>query len=348
MSIEITELRLPDAIDGSPDADAFSEMVRVRNEIEAAIIGNYDLGVEPAELLAIAKNPYDIWRCFVARIDGRVVARGLYEVQGRDDADSAWFQIEVLPAFRRRGVGGALYERLSAIAHDEGRSILQSSAYHLPGGEGEHITSPTGFGSVLADDEPVRFLTSRGFRLAQVERMSRLPLPSGVGEPVAPEGYEVLTWEGATPEEHLADMAVLHARMSTDPPLGEVDWTPEVWDEERVRDNDARRGEDGRLWLTAVVRHGASGRLVGFTDLSVPPEQDRPVFQMDTVVIAEHRGHRLGMLLKRANLHALDTRAPGHPAIYTWNAEENRHMLGVNEAVGFVAFGYESSWRRDV
>lgn len=58
----------------------------------------------------------------------------------------------------------------------------------------------------------------------------------------------------------------------------------------------------------------------------------------------EHRGHRLGMLLKIANIQHLQERHPGHPQITTFNAEENRFMLDVNEAVGFVAFAYEGAW----
>jgi hypothetical protein len=54
------------------------------------------------------------------------------------------------------------------------------------------------------------------------------------------------------------------------------------------------------------------------------------------------------MLLKVANLTHLERVAPGHPSVITFNAEENRHMLDVNEAVGFVQIASESAWRKDL
>ncbi len=63
-------------------------------------------------------------------------------------------------------------------------------------------------------------------------------------------------------------------------------------------------------------------------------------------MLAEHRGHRLGMLLKVANLQELAHYAPEAPLVFTFNAEENRHMLNVNEAVGFRAVGYDGAWKK--
>jgi len=65
-------------------------------------------------------------------------------------------------------------------------------------------------------------------------------------------------------------------------------------------------------------------------------------------VLREHRGHSLGMLLKVANLKHLERVSAGHPSIITFNAEENSHMLAVNDALGFEAVGLESAWRKDL
>jgi hypothetical protein len=70
------------------------------------------------------------------------------------------------------------------------------------------------------------------------------------------------------------------------------------------------------------------------------------VEQQDTLVLREHRGHRLGMLLKVANLRQLALQFPEQSAVTTFNAEENRFMLDVNEALGFTPMGYEGAWRR--
>lgn len=68
--------------------------------------------------------------------------------------------------------------------------------------------------------------------------------------------------------------------------------------------------------------------------------------QLDTLVLAELRRHRLGVLIKIANLRALAAILPAPQLVYTFNAEENRHMLDVNEAVGFRAVGHSGGRRK--
>ena len=49
----------------------------------------------------------------------------------------------------------------------------------------------------------------------------------------------------------------------------------------------------------------------------------------------EHRGHRLGVAVKVANLRLLQRERPDITRLTTYNAEVNSHMIGVNEALGF-------------
>jgi len=72
--------------------------------------------------------------------------------------------------------------------------------------------------------------------------------------------------------------------------------------------------------LTTVALHVATGQLAGYTELDVPAESDRPVEQVDTLVLKDHRGHRIGMLLKLTNLRELATRFPDHSFVESMNA----------------------------
>ncbi len=352
----IDTLMIPASIE-DPDAADFIDMTHVRNEIEADTVGNRDLAYEPAELLPNWQDPYEPKTCLVARVDGRIVARAIYEAPIEEGSRDVWLSIEVLPAFRRQGIGSAIYDRLVAMAAAGGRPVLQGYFVHKRSDASEQVPSPTGFGSIPLDNPETRFLLKRGFRLEQVERMSRLALPVDdvefarlLAEATAAAGrdYRLVRWTGRTPERWLSDVALLHRRMSTDAPVAGLEVAEANWDEERVRTMDDRWDGNPRAGLTVAAEHLASGHLAGFTELSVPPELERPVEQQDTLVLKEHRGHRLGMLLKLANLQYLAETHPGHPSVTTFNAEENRPMLDVNEAIGFVAVGYGGGWKKAV
>ena len=102
--------------------------------------------------------------------------------------------------------------------------------------------------------------------------------------------------------------------------------------------------ENAGFTVTRSAEDDPAAVIQGFA----PAERERTVDQDDTIVLVEYRGHRLGMLLKAANLAQLERLRPGHPSIVTYNAEENRHMLAVNEALGFEPFVYEGAWRKDL
>ena len=132
------------------------------------------------------------------------------------------------------------------------------------------------------------------------------------------------------------------------PPSAGLGEPLDVWSAERFASKEALLLDAPMQLVTAAALHEPSGTLAGFTRLSAPNNLAQAVGQWDTIVLREHRGHRLGMLLKVANLQLLDERAPGHPSVLTWNAEENRPMLAVNEAMGFTPTRYNGEWQKVV
>lgn len=354
--IVITEVVIPETLD-SADAAGFIDCVDVRNAVWRTDSGTDDLTYTAAELLpGWQKTTFEPKRMFAARLDVRIVARGVYETRTEEAADTVWLIAEVLQDARGHGVGEALARHLEALALSEGktRAIVYAPSWKTGG---IRIPSPTGFGSVPAGTPEARLLQGLGYSLEQVERGSRMTLPLDEGtlrrvhdESAAAAGpdYRVHTWAGPTPPPWREGIAHLLTRMSTDAPSAGLDEPEDPWTVERLLEDEAKEAESPRTSIVASVEHVPSGTLAGFTELTVPAEADRAASQEDTIVLREHRGHRLGMLLKAANLFWLEEVAPGHPSVITYNAEENRHMLAVNEALGFVPFVYEGAWRKNL
>ena len=353
MTFTIDELVLPATLDDPGGAD-FDRATEVGNTVLTERYGTDEFNYEAAEELPHFNDSFEPHRVLIARVDDQIVGRGIAQTGVGDDADTTWVNVDVLATYRGRGIGTALADGVESLAREFGsRKAICYIA--VPDADGERLPSPAGVGSIPAADFCVRFLLARGYRLEQIERGSRVALPtpdldSRLAAALAATGpeYRLHHWVGATPEQWREDIAVLGNRMSTDAPSAGLEEPEEEWTVERVIAADQRTLASPRMRLVTVVEHVASGRLSGFTVFSVPPQTHRSVSQYATLVMREHRGHGLGMLLKVANLDHLARVAPGHPSITTFNAEENRHMLSINEALGFAPLAAEGAFRKDL
>lgn len=348
----ISAVQIPASIE-SPEAADFIAAMHVRNTVEAHSYGTDEHSFSPAELLPRWLDGHRKHGLYAAWLDGRIVGRASVDAL-LEEPDTCWLGVQVLPECRRLGIGTALADWIEAAVRAEGRTKLITYAVSAIAA-GEQVASPTGFGSVPRQNPEVRFLLGRGYTLEQVERASRLALPVDNADLTmrladatasAGDGYRVHQWSGRIPAQWRADMAVLYTAMSTEEPSAGLNEPESVWTPERIMEAEELEAGDGRTSLFTVAEHVPTGKLCGLTMFSVPGETTRVVSQEDTLVMPEHRGHRLGTLLKISNLVQLQRDLPGHPAITTFNAEENRPMLDVNEAVGFVATGYEGAWMK--
>nr|NLD40390.1 hypothetical protein [Actinomycetales bacterium] len=202
-------------------------------------------------------------------------------------------------------------------------------------------------------------MISRGFVLEQVERVSTLVIPTEVRERTnwlnvvgglredahaQADGYRLVTWEGPTPEELREPYAQLKRRMSVDIPHAGLSNGEAEMTSERIAYNDERAKAKGAHWIVVAVERESDGMLVAYTELEWPRADSPGVWQMDTFVHGEHRGHRIGMWIKTEMLFRLLAANPAAERIHTWNADENQYMLSINEVLGFEPVAYESAW----
>jgi GNAT superfamily N-acetyltransferase len=268
-------------------------------------------------------------------MDGDVVGALRLIVPVQDNPTVAIVDVAVHPAHRRRGYGSTLLAEGIRLAGEWGRTELIAEVDE-PGAAtaGRAFALHHGWTCDLFETRRDLVLPPDEQRLAALEKQAR----------EAGFGYELVAWRDWTPDELLDDRALLERRMTTDAPYGDLPVEEEHWDGARIREYEAMHVARGRTVLSAGAVK--DGRLVAFTDLQVPVANPERAQQGGTLVLREHRGHRLGALLKVAVLREVLATFPAVRRISTYNSDSNAPMVAVNEALGFERAGHLSSWSR--
>ena len=268
-----------------------------------------------------------------AVVDGAVVGALRLLLPLKDNLTVAVVDVAVHPEHRRRGIGTMLLAEGVRLAAAVSRTELIAEIDEpRTGGPGRAFALRHGWTCDLLETRRDLVLPPDEARLSALEAEARR----------AAAGYEVRTWRDRTPDELLDERAVLEQRITTDAPHGDLPVEEERWDGERIREYEASHVARGRTVLSAGALK--DGRLVAFTDLQVPLAQPERAHQGGTLVLREHRGHRLGALVKVAVLRELAATLPMVRRISTYNSDTNTPMVAVNEALGFRPAGQLSTW----
>lgn len=284
----------------------------------------------PRELqVLLAGDEYVRTDVVQAREGDEIVAVGWAELPERDNTDVAFLEIAVPARHRRRGHGTAVLQWLCRRAAQDGRS--------------KALTETTRF----ADDEtgPGReFVIASGFAFDTVNAQRQLDLPTQQPPVEMRDGYGLAAWRGDIPPQWIDEYAVLRSLLNQEAPSGETELENEFWDADRLRLEIDQWWRQHRVAQT-VVAVAPDGSLAGHTQLVFP--RDSPdVYQWDTLVLAQHRGHGLGLALKRqAMVEAADLLAD-RTRIVTWNDATNDPMIAVNEELGYRLTAWSDQWAR--
>ena len=276
-------------------------------------------------------------RNILARDDaGRPVAVLAVDLPTYDNTHLAWIDVTVAPEFRRRGIGSELLGRGLEMGREAGRRSAGSDGWDLPAG--------------------LAFAAKHGFEQKSAEVQRRQVL-ADLDWPkldllyddarAAAEGYELLRLRDAVPDD-LVDGVATMASAINDAPTDDLDIEDEVFSADRVRAFEAAMVAWDRSLCRVIARHTASGELGGHSLVGVEHERPHVGWQLETAVVRAHRGHRLGVLVKIELLRWLREAEPQLATLDTWNAESNKHMIAVNDSMGYRIVARGIQYQRDI
>lgn len=269
------------------------------------------------------------WSGLVA---GEVVTTGWLGLPMLDNLDRADLAVTTIDGQRRRGYATTMLAHVENVAREHGRTIVGGEAYW------PYDVGPDGVGAPGRE-----FARSAGYGLAlgDVQRLLALPVDDALLGAVADEAaphhaaYALRSWVGPVPDDLVAEWAEASASLMTEAPTGELSIEPETADVAVVRESEALLLRQGRTKYHTVAVDEQGG-IAAYTDLVVTVHEPDRAYQWGTLVRRRHRGHRLGLAVKIANLRHLQRAHPEITRLTTFNAEVNSHMIGVNERLGFV------------
>lgn len=328
-------------LDASSDSELSQYAALDRAVDDHAYGGSENMSI--AQLRAsLADTPYyrsERWVACAEVMEGGevLVGRAGLHLSLQDNLDAADVAVAVHPAFRGQGIATALLDEALIPA-------LQRSGRHLI----------EGYGEIPADgdpDDPDLPANRIGRRLGLTRknlgvcRTLTLPLEDSHLDALQAEvdkkigDYRIELWDDGVPEEHLRAYGVLLHQLELDDPDEDFERDAPEYTPERIRTGEKRLREAGSRSILAVAI-APDGSFAGNSEIHVHEDPATTLaWQENTLVMPDHRGHRLGLGLKIATHRLLRERAPHVTVLATFNSHVNPWMIGINEKLGYrVAF----------
>lgn len=226
----------------------------------------------------------------------------------------AMADVLVRPDARRRGAGRALFDAVAAAAREAGAASFF----------GHHWES-----------DGAAFARSVGAVDDQRDVAAELRLRDAVlPEPQVPDGWRLVSWLGAAPEELVESYARARSAIADAPTPGGLDYGRiDAAAVRAIEQTAADRGREVRVTVAVDER----GEVGAFTDVRVSTTRPSPLAGVDdtaTVQWARRRG--LATAVKLESMRLLRDARPDVEVVRTMNAESNVAMRAVNTRVGFV------------
>lgn len=251
-----------------------------------------------------------------------------------DNPHLATAELIVHPAHRRHGHGSALLQHCIDFAAANGRNtVVLRTLTSWPDGPSRSAAG-------------VKFLERNGFALSFTNVRNRCRVDALVSSAEARlwdqavaasgTGYELRSWTGPAPADLIESLCRLEALRRSEIPMGDLELEAENIDIGRARAKEAALAATHRVPVKTAAVQVTTGQVAALTDIRAYESPTAEHAAQDlTIVAPTHRGHRLGLLVKLANLRQLRQRFPRIREIWAENADVNKHMIAINTALGY-------------
>lgn len=250
----------------------------------------------------------------------------------------AYFTLQVHPQYRCQGLGHQMLGMIYSFAAEHKCSLLMVWS---------HDRVP----------EAETFLEHLGARRGQEGKVNQLKVSELDRDLVArwssqnkhlESEFEMGLWDGAFPEEHIAEIAALMQELANDQPrdnlqIEDMNFTPDM-----IRQFEQNMLATGTQLWTLYVSDRANRKLVGWTQVYWNPNRPKILKQGFTAVQAAYRNRGLGRWLKAEMMKKLLQERPQVEFIRTQNANSNAPMLKINDEMGFKPYSSITAWQANV
>jgi hypothetical protein len=127
--------------------------------------------------------------------------------------------------------------------------------------------------------------------------------------------------------------------------MGDLDLEATTMDPQRLHADERNILDRGLHLVGAAAVHRGTRDVTAVTRIDVRPIGDHGEVWL-TIAHPQHRGHRLGTLVKIDAHRRVRRDFPRLRYVRTGNADVNAHMVAINERLGYVAYKAATSYHR--